>query len=366
LKTEPEQAETLNNMGVICLKEDNDQLAIDYFTQALAVDDNNLDARNNIAATFIHHERYENAIAHYQEYLKLRPNDVEANYNIAVAYMSLGFLKDAITHYERAIQEQEDHTDAHANLGAVYLRLEQRNKAIEHFEKALELEPENTAVQFMLSAMLGNADIHETPADYIKNLFDPYALHYDKHLLERLHYQIPGHLQQAVTSVSGVTNAKWKILDIGCGTGLSGEVFVDYAERLVGIDLSEKMLNHAKQKEIYDHLVNADIMDYLSECTTRFDLIIAADVFGYIGELKPLFKLCRKALDEKGLFAFSVEQTDKEPYELQKTARFAYSKPYIETIAEQTGFKVEVCNDVIARIQEGKVLRANVFVLRTS
>ena len=38
------------------------------------------------------------------------------------------------------------------------------------------------------------------------------------------------------------------ILDAGCGTGLCGPLLAPYARRLVGVDLSDGMLKHAREK----------------------------------------------------------------------------------------------------------------------
>ena len=40
----------------------------------------------------------------------------------------------------------------------------------------------------------------------------------------------------------------YRILDLGCGTGLCGPLFKPMASTLIGIDLSEKMIAQAAQK----------------------------------------------------------------------------------------------------------------------
>jgi len=147
---------------------------------------------------------------------------------------------------------------------------------------------------------------------------------------------------------------------------LSGDKFKAYSKRIVGVDLSDKMIATAKQKNIYDELVTRDISEYLKNTKEKFDLIIAADVFGYIGELESIFKLSKKALSQEGLFTFSVEKTRQQPFKLKSTARFAHSLEYIQTLAQQTGFKIEKWQEVIARVQNEKPLEAYVFVLTKS
>lgn len=366
LAIDEEHLETLNNMGVICLKKSEPQQAVEYFAKVLALDDEYLDARSNIAATFLQNDRYPQAIRQYKEYLKLKPDNLEANYNIAVAFMSLGHLEDAIRHYQIVIEHNPQHANAEANLGAIYLRLEQRDNAVEHFQKALEIDPNNPSVQYMLRALRGDKGLSKTPSEYIKNLFDNYAIQYDQHLVERLHYQIPLHLRNILKEACGQESAEWNIVDLGCGTGLSGEEFKDYSKHIIGVDLSDKMIAVAKQKNIYDELVSKNISEYLEDTKEKFDLIIAADVFGYIGELESIFKLCKKALSSEGLFTFSVEKTLQQPFELKSTARFAHSLEYIQELAQKTGFNIVKWQEVTARVQNEKPLGAYVFVLTAS
>jgi len=79
------------------------------------------------------------------------------------------------------------------------------------------------------------------------------------------------------------------------------------------------MLQKASEKAIYDVLVCDDILDFLNRCKTSFDLITAADVFIYLGDVTSVFRLARQRLDPTGIFAFSTERTRFAPFRLKKT-----------------------------------------------
>ena len=83
---------------------------------------------------------------------------------------------------------------------------------------------------------------------------------------------------------------KNRILVTG-GTGLIGKEV--YSDQIIldGVDISKKMLEKANTKKIYNRLFHNDIEQHLSKTRLDYDLYIAADVFIYIGDLDPVFKI---------------------------------------------------------------------------
>ena len=83
---------------------------------------------------------------------------------------------------------------------------------------------------------------------------------------------------------------------MGCGTGLCGELFKSAAASITGVDIADQMLAVAKQKNIYDTLIEADILDYLIKQHEAYDLILAGDVLVYFGDLNGIFSAAHQAL----------------------------------------------------------------------
>lgn len=84
------------------------------------------------------------------------------------------------------------------------------------------------------------------------------------------------------------------------------------AGRLVGVDLSPAMAKQAEAKGVYDTLVVGDILDYLRAIAAEGDdfasLVVAADVFVYLGDLLPVLTAAAAILQPGcGLLAFTVE-----------------------------------------------------------
>ena len=175
---------------------------------------------------------------------------------------------------------------------------------------------------------------------------------------------MPEHLLLAAGSVQPLQKASSVIADLGCGTGLAGELFKPYAKSLIGVDLSPKMLEIAREKNIYDELLSEDINTYLAKQKKRFDYLLAADVFVYIGNLQQIFKHCRRALKRGGQLLFSTEICQDEDYSVLQSGRFAHSEQYLLSLAKKYHFTV-VVNDVVpARKQYDEAVMARVMMLK--
>lgn len=365
LNIDPEHTDTLVNLGVLNIKLNKPQLAIDYFTKALAIDIDNFEARNNIAALFMQHNRHENALRHYKHLLKLSPNHIEAHYNIAVAYMALGHLDEALEHYYCVLNMNSQHQDAITNLGAVYLKKGYVEKAIEKFQQVLTINPHNSTVRYMLSAIKGNSTDETAPLEYVKNLFDNYALYYDKHMQETLNYQLPYHFRKAYNDVYGNNRGMHlNFLDLGCGTGFGAEVFRDLGLKMYGVDLSEHMLKIAETKKLYHCLTAQDVVEYLIQSSDSFDIIVALDVLGYLGKLEDLFVNVYRRLNMNGCFIFSVEKSDVYPYQLNPTMRFSHHTEYIKKCLTSLNFIVAYQQSVVARQQDQKNVEVEIYLIK--
>ncbi|MBS0357788.1 MAG: tetratricopeptide repeat protein [Proteobacteria bacterium] len=362
LSWNPEHIEALNNMGVLSLKQKKPQEAIEYFTKVLILNEHHLEARSNIAATFLHFDRFENAITQYYELLKLDPNYPNVQYNLGVAFMSLGRLSEAIQSFQKAILENPKDANAHTNLATIYIKLHDIEKAKQYFKESLRINPTDESVKFMLNALTHEHDYKKTPIQYVANLFDNYAVQYEQHLTIQLQYRLPVEFKRALSELTDFPKLKWRILDLGCGTGLSGEVFKDSAKYLLGVDLSSKMLKIARDKKLYNRLFEQGIQEFLLENRDKFDLIIAADVFNYVGDLKEIFQEIKPRLTDSGLFIFSVEKTSQYPYLLETTARFSHHEKYIRELCQQFGLNILLCKEVVARIQDNQPVLENIFI----
>ncbi len=362
LDENPNHVEALCNLGVVALQGKRDQRAVDYFTQALAINNDHIEARNNLAACFIHNDRFENALMHYDVLLQKEPSNCEYLYNYATAQMALGHLNDAIEKFERVLVVEPEHFAALNNLAAIYMRMEERGRATELLAKAVAVNPQDTTCSHMLRALSGEQHSAATCNDYAQNLFNNYALYYDQHVTNYLHYALPNQVIKTIDSLT--VNHFDKAVELGCGTGLSGQAIRDYCGDLHGVDIAHKMIERAREKGIYNRLTEQDALTFLQQSPHRFNLILAVDVLPYFGALEALFQAVERTLEIEGFFIFSTEISEQYPWHLQESVRFSHHQDYLRELASASSLNLVRMQPVTARRQNNRRLMENLCVVQ--
>ena len=84
---------------------------------------------------------------------------------------------------------------------------------------------------------------------------------------------------------SNIDYSGHKVLDAGCGSGLTGKVVSEAVPGVViyGVDASEEMMEMAKSKSVYKDLKIVDLRTTLPYPANMFDSVISSGVFCYIG-----------------------------------------------------------------------------------
>ena len=131
---------------------------------------------------------------------------------------------------------------------------------------------------------------------------------------------------------------------------------------MVGVDIAPFMIEEAKAKHIYAELHAKTIESYFSATDEKFDAVLAADVFVYIGALDNLFQQIAAHMKDGALFAFSIQKTEGKDWILGDDHRYAHSKNYIERCAAGAGLKILSCDDVDLRLDAGAFITGSVFV----
>ncbi|MDJ1157986.1 methyltransferase domain-containing protein [Chelatococcus sp. SYSU_G07232] len=260
-------------------------------------------------------------------------------------------------------------------LGTARLALSDRAGAAAALREALRLDPTDVLGAGPRLARLGLAPVQGAMTDaYVRALFDDYAGRFDAHLTRDLAYRGPALLLQAVDRAAAATTGRGlrfaRVLDLGCGTGLMGEAVRARAEHLAGCDLSPVMVEKARAKRVYDALAVADLLTFLSaEEEVSADLLLAADVLVYVGELAAIFAAAARVLQHRGLFAFTVQAPGaggEEAFELGEDMRYAHGSGYLRARAAAAGLAVLSLESAATRLDRGAPVPGHVVVLTRS
>jgi SAM-dependent methyltransferase len=143
-------------------------------------------------------------------------------------------------------------------------------------------------------------------ADGAKQLYDEWASTYDA-ALESWGYPVPPRVAEVLTSL-GQTDAS-RILDLGCGTGLSGAALrtagLGTKGGVVGTDISNESLEISRAKGLYADVCWADLEQPLPFDAESFDAIACVGVLSYVQSFDSLFPELARVLKPHGVFVTS-------------------------------------------------------------
>lgn len=398
LALQPEYAVALSNRGNALRQLGQVDRALESYDAALRLAPDYAEALCNRALALQSIARHEAALDSFGAALTVRRAYPEALHGAAVSLLALGKPADALEGFERALQLQPDYAEAWCARGALLLRAQEHEEALSSFRDALTVRPRYARAQlgmantlramgrqaeaidayqaalafgadadtvgYMLAIMGAEQAPGASPAAYVKALFDQYAGSFDHHLVDVLRYRTPTLLVEALRR--HLPPGELDVLDAGCGTGLCGPLLRPLACLLEGVDLSPHMLERARDSGLYDGLYCGDMVGYLRVRPASTDVIVAADVFVYVGDLKPVFSVARLALRGGGRFAFSVEEHEgAQPFMLRASGRYAHARAGIEALAHSHGFVIHEITPATLRQESGADMRGLLIVLGT-
>lgn len=385
---QPAYAEASNALGYVYVRLERAGDAERCFRAALASNPAFPEALTNLGNVLASQERWSEGMEFYRRALRVAPGYADAALNLGRAMVAQGHLEEAIAAYRAVIASNDANVEAHTELGMALVRAGRAQEAAGEFRVVLAIrpdhaearqflaellrgvlreKPDDVMARYLLDALSSGPNPQIAPAEYVTRLFDEYSESFDKELVGKLHYRVPEALHHAVKTAFAERQVL-DVLDLGCGTGLCGALFRPLARTLTGVDLSPKMVAKARDRGVYDHLEVGELGATLRECDQQsLDLVLAADVFVYIGDLAPVFEAAARVLRPEGLFAFSVEAANAqegESYVLRQTGRFAHAHAYIGLLARRFGFNPVSSDRLCTRLDGGKPIDGEIHVLQ--
>ncbi len=355
LALEPDQADCYNNLGIVLQSAGQLDEAIDVYHRAIAIDPRHANAHSNLGVLLRATGKPAEAEVAYRTAIDIAPDHIDAYTNLGILLNALGRTDEAAACYCKVITLRPKHPEARRLLALAHCVLGDVGEAIRILETWLNEEPDDPIARHMLAACTGRDVPARASDEYIERTFDGFAASFESKL-QRLSYRAPA-LVAAVLERSGLARSpSLDVLDAGCGTGLCGPLVAPYARRLTGVDLSDGMLVHAKQKHVYDELTKAELTGYLADHRDAFDLIVSADTLVYFGSLDAVVSAAAAALRPHGQFLFTLEHAIGAEldagYRLELHGRYSHGRAYVERLLAAAGLTPEItCADL--RMESG-------------
>lgn len=241
--------------------------------------------------------------------------------------------------------------------------------AVKAYEEVLVIDPDDHGGASVRIAALGRGEAPpKAPDAYVETLFDQHAEAFEDILVEQLGYAVPVMVRQRLQQLG--LGPFQRLLDLGCGTGLTGGALRDMVTDMTGIDISEKMVEIAHEKDLYETLYVAEIEDFLEDNDDEaFDLVTATDVLPYLGALEALFFGAAENMVSGGIFVFSSETAGDDvlagrPFMVGPHQRFLHAESYVRERLVATGFELLEISDINVRMQDGSPSPGHLIVAK--
>lgn len=388
LEIAPDHPDALHFYGLMLHHRDRSDEGLALMQRSIALDPTP-GRYNNLGNALVERKRVNDAIDAYAESVKRNPRNPEAYNNLGLLQRSLGHLQQAEAAFAKALEADPDNRVTLVNLGNLRNAEGRHKESVQLYWRALSLDPKDQAARRMLGFAYYSAKEYEAAADvfrmwleaeptnptaihmlaattgvgvparggdsYIEQLFDRFASTFDSKL-EQLEYRAPQFVAAAVAKVLGPPAGDKLILDAGCGTGLCGPLLAPYARRLVGVDLSSRMLDAARVRGIYHELVHGELTAFIaSRPASSEDVIASADTLCYFGPLDEVLAASARALQAGGCLVFSVEAATPENapagHRINVNGRYSHTRDYLERELARAGLAVASIDAEVLRTE---------------
>jgi len=241
--------------------------------------------------------------------------------------------------------------------------------AAEAYRLCLEIDPADHGGAAVRLASMGRGETPpKAPDAYVATLFDQHAEAFEAILVGQLGYDVPNLVRAALEAQR--LGPFERMLDLGCGTGLSGEVLRDKVEHITGMDLSERMVEITHEKGFYDALYVGEAVDFVQHADVEpFDLVTATDVLPYMGHLEDFFEGLAELTNSGAILAFSSETLPEEQFagkdfRVGAHQRFAHAQTYIERLLKDHDFALLDIQPITVRMEQGMPVPGHLVLAR--
>ncbi|MDR0480092.1 MAG: methyltransferase domain-containing protein [Burkholderiaceae bacterium] len=316
--------------------------ALELARQARAADPDH--AQLTIGAINVAHAAHDDALALQwaQEALERHPRQGGLHLFTGRLLVTLGREAQALPHLRQAHDLAPNQSEPLLALLQCARALGDEDAARNWADRALALAPEDGEVRYWHAIAHGQTPATQ-PAAVVRALFDYYPADYDRHVAGNLRYRAPERM--ATLLRERFPDRRLSVLDLGCGTGFVGACLGRVEGHIIGVDLSQPMLDQAARRGVYSRFHHVNLLDALVETPgDHYEAITCADALPYVGDLTPVIPNALRVLKSGGWFLFTGEAAQPDEgdpsagYVLRATNRYAHRAQAVERQLRDAGF----------------------------
>lgn len=139
--------------GDFYLEQEQYPQAIEYYKEAAAADDSDVEVYRNLGHAYAQQEQYSNALEIYKKGIELFPDNYSLRRRLGKTYREMGMYDESLVEYEKAIKIAPQRTDAHVGIASTYELMGDLDAAIERYKKAIGIDPDYYETHRLLAAV---------------------------------------------------------------------------------------------------------------------------------------------------------------------------------------------------------------------
>ncbi len=354
LKLEPNWHVAQIELALLLSKQQQGDEAMQLAMQALAATPHEIKVMVGAINVALFSERYEQTRTWAEEGIRRFPQDAGIQLFLARFLAMQGEYSDARTHYEAVHARMPRQPEALKGLVSCALNEHDNEQARHWADRLLGLYPQDEDARYWHALAHGQTPLTQ-PAQVVTSIFDGYAPAFDAHLVNSLQYRVPRRVAEILNAKH--PDRRFNLLDLGCGTGQVGAYLGRIEGHMIGVDLSEKMIEQAARLGLYSRFHRVNVLDALRDTPAdHYEAITCTDVLIYVGDLTPVIPNALRILKPGGHFVFSCERAGEDEPDLvlrEASNRYAHKASAVERLCRAAGFDEVVIEDLPMLRMEG-------------
>lgn len=192
----------------------------------------------------------------------------------------------------------------------------------------------------------------------IRQIYRDFSRSYETDVKRKMHYTAYIAVPNLVLNHLSAPPAK--ILDLGCGTGLSSLQFFKAGYQVTGIDGTRVMIERARRLP-FQKLISQNLEKPLRVKEQSFDAAVMIGVLEYINNPVALLTQVRRKLRPAGIFGLTFPQ--KSSWYTESGLK-SYYKKEIEPVIREVGFRVIECERILGVEEYGRRAYYWIYLLK--